>query len=307
MRALKLLAVLSLAACTTQAPTEPAAPAAPEPAVVAPAPKASAASEALAARYAQMQANLLRDGLLRTDGGGQDTPFTDRMLADAFLSVAFYEEYAGGEVTNHSRAAIPLQRWTQPVRVGLKIGASVPAETAAADRATVASYLARLSRLTGLQIALDDRRPNFFLHIASLDERAALGPQIAAEMPGLTPGQLASATHLSDEAFCQVLSQTDDATQTYSRAVAVIPSEHPALLLQACLHEEIAQALGLPNDSNLARPSIFNDDQEFALLTRMDELMLRMLYSPSLRPGMSAEAARPVVQDLASRLVDGEI
>ena len=88
--------------------------------------------------------------------------------------------------------------------------------------------------------------------------------------------------------------------------MAVIPAEHPALMLQACLHEEIAQALGLPNDSNLARPSIFNDDQEFALLTRMDELMLKILYSPELHPGMTADEARPVVEVLATRLLDGQ-
>jgi hypothetical protein len=54
----------------------------------------------------------------------------------------------------------------------------------------------------------------------------------------------------------------------YTRAVAVVRAEHPDLLRQSCIHEEIAQGLGLPNDSPAARPSIFNDDEEFALLTR---------------------------------------
>ena len=73
----------------------------------------------------------------------------------------------------------------------------------------------------------------------------------------------------------------------------------------ACLHEELAQGLGLPNDSGLNRPSIFNDDEEFALLTRQDELMLSMLYDPSLRSGMTEAEARPIVQSLARRLLDG--
>lgn len=295
------LAVLA-AACAPKAPA-PVPP--PAPVVVVPEP--SAASQTLAAHYAQVQQTLLDDGLLRTDGGGPDTPFTDTMLARAFLSIAFQEEYAGGEITAQSHpGAVPLQRWAGPVRMRLDIGASVPGPEAASLRATVASYLGRLSRLTGLQIALDDRAPNFWLHIGRLEERAALGPAITAEIPGLTPGQLASATSLPEGTFCQVLSQSDDTTQTYQRAVAVIPAEHPALLLQACLHEEIAQALGLPNDSNLARPSIFNDDQEFALLTRMDEDMLRILYDPALRPGMTAETARPMVETLATRLLDGQ-
>ena len=61
----------------------------------------------------------------------------------------------------------------------------------------------------------------------------------------------------------------------------------------SCIHEEITQGLGLANDSPLARPSIFNDDEEFALLTPMDELMLKMLYSPRLSAGMTETEARP--------------
>ena len=44
----------------------------------------------------------------------------------------------------------------------------------------------------------------------------------------------------------------------------------------------------------------------FALLTGMDELMLRILYNPALRPGMTEAEARPIVTGLAARLVGGE-
>ena len=67
----------------------------------------------------------------------------------------------------------------------------------------------------------------------------------------------------------------------------------------------MAQGLGLPNDSPLARPSIFNDDEEFALLTRHDELLLTMLYDDRLTPGMTPDEARPVLQQLAQGLVGG--
>ncbi len=92
----------------------------------------------------------------------------------------------------------------------------------------------------------------------------------------------------------------------YTRAFAVIRAEHPDLLRLSCLHEEMAQGLGLPNDSPRARPSIFNDDEEFALLTDQDEMMLRILYSPELRPGMSAAEARPIVESLARRMTGGD-
>jgi hypothetical protein len=71
------------------------------------------------------------------------------------------------------------------------------------------------------------------------------------------------------------------------------------------VHEEIAQGLGLPNDSPAARPSIFNDDEEFALLTRHDELLLRILYDERLSPGMEPDEARPIVRRIAEELVGG--
>ena len=85
-----------------------------------------------------------------------------------------------------------------------------------------------------------------------------------------------------------------------SQAVAVIRSELPLLLRLSCIHEELAQGLGLSNDSPRARPSIFNDDDEFGRLTAMDALMLAMLYDPALTPGMGADEARPIVSALAA-------
>ena len=80
-------------------------------------------------------------------------------------------------------------------------------------------------------------------------------------------------------------------------------AEQPDLMRLSCIHEEIAQGLGLPNDSPRARPSIFNDDDEFALLTSHDEKLLTMLYDPRLKPGMTAQEAAPVVRIIARELM----
>ena len=299
-------AVLLLSACAT--PPVPLAPAPPVPVVAPPPPPPeTAASAGLRAHYAEVQQALLSQGLLRTDGAAPDAPFTDRNLTENFIRIAMYEEYSHGQIsTTRSESAIRLLRWDKPVRVSVQFGASIPPEKQAADRARVASYVARLATLTGLSITLTNQNPNFWVHFASVDERAALGPALNAELSELTPGQIAAVTQMTRDTFCQVLTQSDPATNTYTAAVAVIPAEHPDLLRLSCIHEELAQALGLPNDSNAARPSIFNDDEEFALLTPQDALMLRMLYNPALRPGMTEAEARPIIQTLASRLTGGE-
>ncbi|MGV8987493.1 MAG: DUF2927 domain-containing protein [Cypionkella sp.] len=299
-----LVALMALGGCNVAPQLRPMAAPAP---ILTPVVPETAASAALRVHYAQVQAGLLSNGLLRTEMAPADSPFNDRNLTENFLKIALYEEYAGGQITRHGRAAaIRLQRWDEPVRVALIIGPAVPPAQVATDKAWVTSYFARLARVSGHPIVMDNQNPNFWVHIATVDERAAMGRTLDREMPGLTAGQIDSVTNMDADTYCQVLTETDEATNTYTRAVAVIPSEHPDLMRLACIHEELAQSMGLPNDSNAAHPSIFNDDQEFALLTTQDELMLRILYNPALHPGMTEAQARPIVQSLASRLLGGE-
>ena len=63
--------------------------------------------------------------------------------------------------------------------------------------------------------------------------------------------------------------------------------------------------MGLPNDNDSVRPSLFNDDEEFALLTRHDEMLLKILYDPRLSPGMIPGEAMPIVRTIARELTGG--
>jgi hypothetical protein len=304
IRSALVAAMAALAACAPQPPAAPA-PEPPAPVVEAPQPP-SAASEAARQHYARVQADLLARGLMRTDGGAADAPFTDTMLADNFVRIALYDEY-----TRSSRGLVAaptesrLRRWDQPVRVSVRFGDSVPPASQATDRARIASFLARLQRITGHPIRLSDSQPNFFIYIVNEDERRNLGPAVRSVLPGLAPSDLAGITEMPRSTYCLVYALSPGSGSTYSTAFAVIRAEHPDLMRLSCIHEEIAQGLGLANDSPLARPSIFNDDEEFALLTPMDELMLKMLYDPALVPGMAEAEARPIIEPLAATLVGG--
>jgi Protein of unknown function (DUF2927) len=299
-------ACVALVACDMPAPSPAGRSTPPSPSVSAPTAD-TAKSAAARAYYGQVQMALLSQGLLRTDGGGKDAPVTDRILADNFLRVALYDEYsrASGAFVRQETAS-KLRRWEVPINVGLRFGASIPADKQATDRARIASYLARLATVTGHPIRLDDASPNFWIYIVSEDEREALGPKIRATLPTLSPTDVAGITNMPRSTYCLVYALSEGNSGAYTRAFAVIRAEHPDLLRLSCLHEEIAQGLGLANDSPRARPSIFNDDEEFALLTDQDELMLRILYSRELRPGMTLDEARPIVRTLASRLTGGD-
>lgn len=311
--ALLIAALLGLAGCETvptapiQVPPPTVRPGVPDLGDTEGTTAPSEASLDARAYYARIQANLLSQGLLRSDGGGRDAPFGARQLAENFLRIALYDEYVAdrGQLvaeTTESR----LRRWEQPIRLGVDFGASVPPAQRIEDRANIAAFGQRLSSLTGVPVRIDPVRPNFHVLVLNEDEREAAGPRVQQIFPGLDPSAIRAITQMHPTTYCIVFAFSPNGSPAYTRALAVIRGEHPDLLRLSCVHEELAQGMGLANDSPRARPSIFNDDEEFALLTRQDELMLKILYDRRLRPGMTLEQARPIVETIATELLGGE-
>ena len=300
-----LAAAILLGGCLDPVSTVPGTRPVPRPDVVTP---MTAESEALARYYNSVQRGLLTRGLLRTDGGGVDTPFSSRDLAQNFLKIAFFQEYqdVGGRLVAQESAS-HLQRWTKPVRLSIDFGASVPAEVRERDRQQLARFSARLTRVTGHSVTMSDAAPNFHVLVVNEPERRALAPRLRRLVPGISEATLAHMINLPRDTYCAVFTTDRGNNFTPDTAVAIIRGEHPSLLRTACLHEEIAQGLGLPNDSPRARPSIFNDDEEFGLLTTHDELLLQMLYDRRLRPGMTESEARPIVNQIATELTGSAV
>ena len=274
----------------------------PEPVIAEP----SAATRAARDYYAKVEANYLAQDLLRADGGGDDTPFGARDLAENFIRIAFFDEFAerGGQLVPEA-VENRLHRWAEPIRLEVEFGASVPADQRARDRAEIAAYVTRLSKLTGLPMRMSGWRPNHSVLILNSDERQTAAARIAALAPTTGAAAIRSVTEMAPETYCTVFAFTPGQTATYTRAITVIRGELPDRLRMACIHEELAQSLGLVADYPRARPSIFNDNEEFALLTRQDEMMLKMLYDPRLKPGMTLGEARPIIEAMAAELMGG--
>lgn len=297
------LGLLTLAGCEVAPPEEPD----PAPTTTSPTPSdpaeagaPSPRSQRLAQYYARVEAELLGQGLLRSDGGGPDTPYDADDLARNFEQIAFHDEYARGRGLQRSGGGpTELRKWTGPVRVGIEFGASVPRAQRRADRRTVSDYTARLADITGHPITMGNGRTNFHVLIMGEDDRDRAVARIREIVPEINRSSLRLIEALPRSIHCLVMAfPGEENGSSYRRAIAFIRAEHPDLLRRSCVHEELAQGLGLPNDTPRARPSIFNDDDEFALLTRHDEALLRLLYSPDLEPGMTLDDARPVVRRL---------
>ncbi|SHF43903.1 Protein of unknown function [Loktanella atrilutea] len=312
---LPVAALLGLSACAAPpppvvAPVAPSIVARPVSRVVTPPPDEvpvpSAESEALRIYYRRLQNDLLAQGLLRGDGGGPDTPFTDTMLARDFIRIALYDEYVSdGDMLRAEATESKLRRWDQPVRMSVEFGASVPAAQRDRDRTSVTAYAARLSRISGLPIRMTDSNPNYHVLFLSEDDRAGYEARLRELVPGIGGSSLRAIMNLPRDQLCIVIAFSEGGSSSYAKAIAVIRAEHPDLLTTSCIHEELSQGLGLANDSPQARPSIFNDDEEFGLLTNHDELLLKMLYDKRFTTGMTAAEAAPIARQIATELVGG--
>ena len=306
-----LASVMALAGC--ELPSSPATslpPQARPDGLAKPAPAApSARSEELARYYRVIQNDLLAQGLLRTDGGGVDTPFNARQLAANFERIVFYDEYArGAGLRGSGGAQARLRRWPGPVKVAVEFGPSVPQDLRVEDSATVRDYTARLARLTGHQIGFvgegAQTGANFNVLVMGEDDHDLVVSRVQQIVPDISSSALGIFERLPRAIHCLVVAfSRDDGTSGYGQAIALVRAEHPDLVRKSCYHEEMAQGLGLANDSPRARPSIFNDDDEFALLTNHDEMLLKILYDPRLTPGMTAEEARPIALVIARELM----
>ncbi len=311
-RSVAVIAVIAAAGCAVEqvAPPEPSLKPQARPVKVAlPAPvvaQPTSKRSAMLRHYLHdVQDTQRTQGLLREDGGGPDTPFTAEMLARNFEQIAFFNEY-DGNFTGRGGAS-PLRRWTAPVRMEIIFGENVQPSQKASDTADIRAYVARLARVTGHPISLSGP-PNFIVIVASEDNRVEALADAATRVPGITADSLRAMANMRRDTYCAVAAYAaGPQANTYTAAVAVIRAENPDLLRLSCVHEELAQGLGLANDSPGARPSIFNDDDEFALLTRHDELLLKMLYDPRLKIGMSAAQAMPIVRTIAAELTGGPV
>jgi len=73
--------------------------------------------------------------------------------------------------------------------------------------------------------------------------------------------------------------------------------------IRSCLLKGMARGLGLPNVSELIRPSIFSHHDEPLELTINDKILVRTLYDPRITPGMGKYEAMALAREIIPELV----
>ncbi|MEO0679957.1 MAG: DUF2927 domain-containing protein [Pseudomonadota bacterium] len=266
-RAAALLAVLALSACAT----EPGA---------------------TRSDYRDMLARLRAVGFAREEVRPADAPYGAEELARNFARAVHAHERQ-----KEPKDPAPLQRWEGPVRYRF-YGAS----PAGAEKARMAQLVPRLAGATGLDIApaRTDDEANLAIFVLNAEERRFWRSKPEDERTPYNVSRLTRSLADNDSMLCVL-------TTFYARegdpdvivaGATVILAELPEAIRTACIDEEVTQILGPFWDHNSARPSIFNDDQEFMFLTDHDEDLLRLLYDPRLSPGMMREDTAPILPQI---------
>ena len=184
-----------------------------------------------------------------------------------------------------------LVRYEIPVSVGVE-GPGGERYGAFLDR-----LLARLRGNSGIAIA---RGPGpYNLHIRFID-----GERFNATLP---------------TAFC-VIAQGDVSWEVFAadplganareaaKAVRIeqmtifIPDNAWPYLARNCLLEEVPQALGMSNDLFGLGTSSFNDDGAHLWPTKLDYLMLRVLYAPGMTTGLDRRETRDRALEILNRI-----
>jgi hypothetical protein len=255
--------------------------------------------------YSRLEERKISLGLLRQDGGGTDTPFDVDDIVEAFEQVAFYNEYdISGDKLLPNSEAVKLAKWNSNINISVRFGNSVNKKQQDNDLLEINELIGVLSQITNHNIKISQQNINMYVVIANQKEIKDLIAEIALLQPEFDPQRIPIITQLPRDIHCMAMTSMNvQVNSGISSSLVIIRNELPHIMRKACIHEEIAQSLGLTNDSHLARPSVFNDDDEFATLTKFDEILLKILYDKRLHSGISKDKATQIVKNAADELL----
>ncbi|MBF2084952.1 DUF2927 domain-containing protein [Thermoleptolyngbya sp. C42_A2020_037] len=197
-------------------------------------------------------------------------------LAITQADIDYFTEVALGSEWGNNAPLI--RRWNTNLRI------RVTGTRTAEDDATIRQVMQELNELlngSGVQLVRDDRNPNVEIIYAPESQFRQLEPNYV-------PGNLG---------FFWV--RWNNSVINYARILITNTNRVTQRERSHLLREELTQVLGLMRDSNRYPNSIFyqgwTDVTEYA---EIDRTLIRMLYHPQLRPGMTQSQAVAVLQTL---------
>lgn len=206
------------------------------------------------------------------DSNYLDTDF----IARAFTAVVHGREYAAG--------SFELSRWPDDIQYYIHQDVADPLAVV-----MIEMHLQQLGDISGrrfVKVPIEDARLEIYL------TRQQGWQVLVANRVG------ASAIPDLHGAVCYASFNTRSGTIEAAQVFIPVDQARMHGKLVSCVVEELTQVMGLPNDSELVFPSIFNDRTPDDLLTPLDWVLIRLLYHPDLVPGMVASQSTTAVRAL---------
>ena len=227
---------------------------------------------------------------------------TPAQLSAFFADVAFGTEYlkSGSPV---------IQKWREPVRIRVsEIEGNLVDKPGGGKElklrklkpkpehiALLRKHLTTLVKLTGIKsesAGAVGKPPNFFIQFV---------PRLTMHAPFLVKGADPNLLKkLAAPGVCYFLTAAKKGEIVW--ATIVVNNQLDAKAMDACLLEEITQALGLPNDSDKVKPSVFNNRATPTALNRTDVILIKTLYDLRLASGMNKKQAMRRVPKIIAEL-----
>lgn len=201
----------------------------------------------------------------------EEEKITFQKLIDQFNAVVFIHEHG-----KTGREAKPLVKWTSPIVFS-------PAGTlTVAQRDHLFGVVNRIRLLTGLDIKLPKQgEPANLIVFMKPNE----------EMKDKLPPGVNCLGNLGANKNYEI-----------TQGKAFVPSDRPDKT-DHCLVEETVQLFGVLNDSDIIKDSIFNEKSDRTSLSLTDQIILKALYDPRLKTGMTRDEVQPVLKQVMTDIL----
>lgn len=207
--------------------------------------------------------------------------------------VRYFDTIVFGAEIDQALAAKELAKWDQPLRI------SIQGQATSRHREIVSAHAQTLASLTGLKVdVMAPGEKNGNVTIAFVP-RSVMG---RIKIPGTSPELL---SRLAAPGGCYFITYKKPARRIV-KVVIVANIEREDERINHCILEELIQSSGLPNDSNDMRPSLFSDYDYLLKPSRVDTILIKAVYDPRMKAGLSREdalkVARTIIADLNAKL-----
>lgn len=203
--------------------------------------------------------------------------------------VEFFDSVVFGAEIDKKLASTVVAKWQEPIRI------TVQGQATDRHREILATHAAALTTLTGIPIEIIPAGGK------GGNVTAVFVPRTQMARVKIGGVQQSLIDRLAAAGGCYFISQQKPVGKIIW-AVIVVNTQREENLIKHCILEEMTQSMGLPNDTDLVRPSLFSDHDTLLSLSRADTILVRALYDQRLAAGTPRAAALKQVRSILAEL-----